>query len=292
MKGIDTMGKAEAAKENWEGLTFGNGWVIQKKLNCAEYRAIYIEQTGDTSKQIKNAHYLCYNENCGIATYIERTVIKRTMDANRDCLSKCKGCNGDRENCHYSVQCRQFNLSKVPDRTPKASVGDIIGNWKVLKIIPSGNNAGHQVHVIAECALCGKQREITMDGLISRSAPCDCYRSHSSGEMLVKTYLDKCNYPYITEYIFDNLVGLGSGSLRYDFALLSADNKVIGLIEFDGEQHYQEAGSYFNETGKVQIHDKIKDQFAEKYNIPLLRIPYFEAANVDTLIAAFLLELN
>lgn len=285
------MGKAEAAKENWVGMEFGNGWVIDQKLNCAEYRAIYIEQTGDTSKQIKNAHYLCHNKHCGISTYIERTVIKRTMDANRDCLSKCKGCDGSRENCHYSVQCRQFNLSKVPDRTPKAAINDVIGNWKVLDIIPSGNNAGHQVHVIAECTLCGKQREITMDGLISRSAPCDCYRSHSSGEMLIKAYLDKRNYKYATEMIFENLVGIGSGALRYDFALLSSEEEVIALIEFDGEQHYQEAGTYFNETGRVQIHDEIKDKFAADNKIPLLRIPYFEAANVDSLITAFLLDL-
>ena len=286
------MGKAEAAKENWEGLEFGNGWIIGQKLSCAEYRAIYIEQTGDTSKQIKNAHYLCHNKNCGISTYIERTVIKRTMDANRDCLSKCKGCNGDRENCHYSVQCRQFNLTKTPDRSIKATIGDEIGNWKVLEIIPSGNSASHQVRVVAECLLCGKQREMTMDGLISRSAPCDCYRSHSSGEMLIKTFLDKQGYKYATEMVFENLVGTGSGALRYDFALLSPEEKVIALIEFDGEQHYQEAGSYFNETGKVQIHDEIKDKFAEDNNIPLLRIPYFEAANVDSLITAFLLDLN
>lgn len=82
-----------------------------------------------------------------------------------------------------------------------------------------------------------------------------------------------------------------AGHLRYDFAILNNENKVTKLIEFDGEQHFQEAGSYYNETGQVQIHDAIKDEFAKINNIPLLRIAYFEKNEIDSKLNDFLFEI-
>ena len=96
---------------------------------------------------------------------------------------------------------------------------------------------------------------------------------------------------YKSEYKFPNLTGLGHGNLRYDFAILNNENKVTKLIEFDGEQHFQEAGSYYNETGQVQIHDAIKDEFAKINNIPLLRIAYFEKNEIDSKLNDFLFEI-
>lgn len=284
------MGKSEATKEDWTGLQFANGWTIQKKLSCAEYRAIYIEQTGDTSKQIKNSHYLCYNENCGISTYIERTVIQRAMQSNRDCLTKCKGCSGEAHNCHYSIQCREKKLTKTPDRSTKVQIGEKYGVWKVLDIIPSGLSSDHQMRANCICSLCGEKKSIRFDDLLARDAACECFKNHSCGEMLVKQCLDNCKIKYKTEVIFENLVGLKGGALRYDFGILDKDNDVIALIEFDGEQHYQSAGSYYNATGAVQIHDDIKNEFAKEHNIPLLRIPYYELGNAEGLIIAFMID--
>lgn len=280
-----------ATVEDWSGLTFANNWVIQKKLSCAEYRNIYIEQTGDTTKQIKNTHYLCYNTVCGVSTYIERTVIQRAMNANRTCLSKCKGCNGSRENCHYSVQCREKNLTKIPDRSTKMSIGDKIGNWEILDIYPSGNDSGHQMSVLCKCLYCGTQKKARLNAVLDNAAACECFKNHSIGEMMISKALENLDVSYLTEYVFDDLVGLGGGSLRYDFAIFNQENKLCGLIEFDGEQHFQDAGSYFNQNGTVQIHDKIKDDFAEKHNIPLLRVPYYEITNVQDIVANFILKL-
>ena len=285
------MGNAIAAKEDWSGIAFANGWVIDKKLSCAEYRAIYIEQTGDTTKKIKNSHYLCHNENCGVETYIERTVIQRALDANRDCLTKCKGCDGSRENCHYSIQCREKNLTKVPDRSTKVHVGDSFGTWLVKEILPSGISSDHQMRAICTCSLCGAEKSIRFDDLLARDAACECFRTHSCGEMTVKQILDKMKISYQTEQTFEDLAGIGGGALRYDFALLDDNNNIIGLIEYDGEQHFQEAGAYYNETGRVQIHDNIKNQFAENIGIPLLRIPYYELLHTEPLIVAFVMSL-
>jgi hypothetical protein len=283
------MGKVEATNENWTGLKFANNWEILKKFSCAEYKAIYEQETGDLTKKIKNAHYLCYNANCDTYTYLERTVIQRAMSNNTSCLSKCKGCNGERKGeCHYSVLCRNKPLYKVPDREAKIAIGDVVGTWEVLSIVSSGNSTNHQMKATCKCTLCGETKELDVAQVVGQNGRCECFREHSSGEMAVKTYLDNNNIQYKSEYVFDNLVGLKGGSLRYDFALLDDNNKVYKLIEFDGEQHYEEAGSYFNEDGHVQTHDEIKNQFALKNNIPLLRIPFYKIREVPNLIAEFL----
>ena len=127
------VNKYAKAKEDWSGENFGNNWTIIKKLSCSEYRKIYEEMTGDNTKIIKNSHYLCHNNNCGVDTYLERTVIERAKK--NGILSKCKGCTGIiTDNCWYSTLCRQKNLTKVPDRTVKVKVGDTFGFWKVLEI--------------------------------------------------------------------------------------------------------------------------------------------------------------
>lgn len=285
-----TTTKTQAAAENWTGKSFANGWVIDKKLSCAEYRKIYVEQTGDTSKQIKNAHYLCHNTNCGVSTYIERTVIKRAMDASRDCLSKCKGCDGAREKCHYAIQCREKNLTKTPDRSAKIQVGDIHGVWKVLELFSSGNDADHQMKARCKCQVCGEEKILRVNHIINHEAACECFKQHSCGEFLIKQYLEKQYINFKTEYIFDNLVGTGGGNLRYDFAIFDNANKLIALIEFDGQQHFQEAGTYYNPNGTVQVHDAIKDEFAKEKNIPLLRIPYTEILHIESIIVAFFME--
>ena len=99
--------------------------------------------------------------------------------------------------------------------------------------------------------------------------------------------MDKHNIAYKTEYKFENLIGDGGGSLRYDFAIFN-QNDLIALIEFDGEQHYEEAGSYYNPTGKVQIHDKRKNDYAKEHNIPLLRIPFNKAPQAEEILIDFL----
>lgn len=279
--------KQVAAREDWTGISFANGWVIDKKLSCAEYRKIYQEQTGDTTKVIKNAHYLCHNEECGTMTYLERTVIKRAIDANISVLSKCKGCAGQKDNCHYSVLCREKNLYKVPDRVLKVEVGKQYGTWEVLRYRNSNLCIDHQTRVYCKCAACGQEKEFRVDELLNCTAACDCYRGHSAGEHLIKYFLEQKQIPYKAEFTFEDLVGLNGGLLRYDFAVFD-NGKVKGLIEFDGQQHYQKAGTYYNEDGTVQAHDNIKNEYAQKHNIPLLRIPYWDIDKVDALVADFL----
>ena len=80
------------------------------------------------------------------------------------------------------------------------------------------------------------------------------------------------------ECYFKDLKTTKGGIGRYDFVIWSRkankDNKVIRLVEVDGEQHYKE-GNFFPQTLKArQKDDQIKNEYAWSHNIPLIRIPY------------------
>ena len=277
------MGNLVAAQESWVGKIFGNNWEIIEKYNCADYRVIYIEATGDETKKIKNAHYLVRNNDCGIETYMERTVIDRALRNNTPIMSKCKGCincsKAENDTCYYAEMCRNKHLGKIPERTPKVNVGEIYGNFYVEAIQPSGNYSDHQCRATVRCIHCGAIQERRFDSLLNGTISCDCFRPHSAGEMMIKSYLEEHSIPYKAERKFDDLWSPEGGQMRYDFSILK-DNQCICLIEFDGEQHYEEAGSYYNPAGTVQEHDNLKNIYAANNDIPLIRIPYWEILNI------------
>ena len=65
---------------------------------------------------------------------------------------------------------------------------------------------------------------------------------------------------------------------RYDFAIIK-DNEIIRLIEFDGEQHFNDIQSWGG-LELQQQRDKVKNEYALSHNIPLVRIPYWERDNI------------
>lgn len=71
------------------------------------------------------------------------------------------------------------------------------------------------------------------------------------------------------------------------------------LIETDGEGHYipiprdsMSKKEAIKQLEKVQLHDKIKNQYCEKVNIPLIRVPYWERDNMEQFLHMKLSEYN
>jgi hypothetical protein len=99
---------------------------------------------------------------------------------------------------------------------------------------------------------------------------------------------------YIPQKKFDDLIGLGGGLLSYDFYL--PNQQYNFLIEYDGEFHYKPIRNYKNEPikyaeerlRKQQIHDEMKNEYCKKRNIKLLRIPYWEFNNIETILFSFI----
>ena len=275
--------RTKAAKENWAGRIFANNWEIIEKYNCRE--SLELGLGG------RNVHYLVKNRNCGIETYMERTSIGRYLkDPSKTCMRFCQGCkDGNKRNsCHYSTAVRKKNLTKEIDRTPKVKVGETYGAFSVLAIRPSGNYADHQCRASIKCKYCGAEQERRFDQILNCSVSCECFKNHSSGEKIVREWLIQHNIMHKTEEPFPGLVGLGGKPLRYDFAIINKEKVPIKLIEVDGSQHFEEAGSYYNPNGYVQIHDNLKNDFAKDNSLPLLRITYDQLLMLDKIIPEFL----
>lgn len=70
---------------------------------------------------------------------------------------------------------------------------------------------------------------------------------------------------------------------RYDFAIYDDNNKLVLLIEFDGEQHFIKYWSEPDNEGlwKRRKRDRVKDDYADWRKIPIIRIPYTEIDNVE-----------
>ena len=112
---------------------------------------------------------------------------------------------------------------------------------------------------------CGKDTIVRGDHLRSGSIKsCGCLVSYK--EQCISSILLDQNIEYKQQYMFTDLKDIKP--LRFDFALFK-DHQLIGLIEYNGQQHYEQPNA-FNHYGNLQIHDKMKIEYCQKNNIPLL----------------------
>jgi hypothetical protein len=101
---------------------------------------------------------------------------------------------------------------------------------------------------------------------------CGC-RIQSAGEEYVQSVLAKEQIDFISQYTFDDCKCIYV--LRFDFAIMRS-GKLIGLIEYDGKQHFEPIDFFGGEDGfrRTQERDEIKNTYCKDHDIPLLRIPY------------------
>ena len=101
---------------------------------------------------------------------------------------------------------------------------------------------------------------------------CGC-RIQSFGESYIKSLLVDYNIDFKPQYTFNDCKSVYV--LRFDFGVLY-NNKLLGLIEYDGKQHFEPIDFFGGEDGfrKTQERDKIKNVYCQTRNIPLLRLPY------------------
>lgn len=109
---------------------------------------------------------------------------------------------------------------------------------------------------------------------------CGCYK-RTSGEAQIAELLDNNGIDYLYDKpCFDDLVLPGGSIGRYDFVLFDGQHKPYRIIEFDGEEHKagNKPSALYSEARLNQIrqYDAIKNEYAMKHGIPLVRIPYSE----------------
>ena len=116
------------------------------------------------------------------------------------------------------------------------------------------------------------------------------YCKNSLGETKIRVFLENNNIYYTTQKTYDDLVGTGGGKLKFDFYIPTKNL----LIEFDGQQHFTQG--FFKgikitkcEFEKLKKHDIIKNEYAKKYGVDLLRISYFDKDKIPEILTEKLL---
>ena len=104
---------------------------------------------------------------------------------------------------------------------------------------------------------------------------CGCVKSE--GEARIIKILTENNVKFKSQFSFSDLVY--KKPLKYDFAILSENEEVIRLIEFDGPQHTEKGNNWH--TAEGELRDSMKNAYAFTNNIPLVRIPYKEKDNLS-----------
>lgn len=104
-----------------------------------------------------------------------------------------------------------------------------------------------------------------------------CSKFESRGELEIENFLKANNIKYDFQHTFENCKDINL--LPFDF-YLPDNNK---CIEFDGEQHFRPA---FGEKSfqKTKYHDAIKNQYCDKNNIGLIRIPYYDFDKINEIL--------
>ena len=158
--------------------------------------------------------------------------------------------------------------------------GQKFGKLTVIKRVedhqkPSGNSL---VQWLCKCE-CGSEKVVSAESLRSgHTQSCGCVLSYA--EETIARLLTKCGIPYYREYSFPDCVSALGNPLYFDFAIRDKDDNVIGLIEYQGEQHYlsdAEIGMF----GKIQRDetDIIKKEYCKQHDIKLFEIRFDENIN-------------
>lgn len=108
---------------------------------------------------------------------------------------------------------------------------------------------------------------------------CSQCNSSSRGENYIKNYLDKRGIRYHRNFIFDNCKN--KKGLRFDFYLYDENT----IIEYDGEHHFIE-NKYFGigNLEYIRKNDEIKNKYCLLNSIRLVRIPYYDYNNIESIL--------
>lgn len=159
-----------------------------------------------------------------------------------------------------------------------------------LEIEVLGEYKNKDTKIKVQHKTCGAIWEITPHNLLKGRGCPEC--SASNGEVLVRSVLEKYNIEHSREHSFPDLVD--KRTLRYDFAVYR-EGILVGLIEYDGEQHFKPVNFFGGEEGfkKTQHRDKIKNEYGRENCISLLRLKCYDSLVInEALIYSFLAQLD
>jgi hypothetical protein len=104
----------------------------------------------------------------------------------------------------------------------------------------------------------------------------------SAGIIKIEEYLNKENIAFQNEYTFKDCISNNNKNLFYDIFIPEYNI----LIEYDGIQHFKPVKYFGGEEvfKKTVENDNIKDEFAKKKGIKLIRIPYTDFSKINEIL--------
>lgn len=108
----------------------------------------------------------------------------------------------------------------------------------------------------------------------------------SKGEKKIMSYMDARKIPYEYNKSFPNCTNPKTNRrLIFDFYIQSQNL----IIEFDGEQHFHPVHTKLysissERVAETQYRDQLKSSYAKTNGISILRIPYTEIYNIDSIL--------
>lgn len=219
-----------------------------------QYGNLLVESINCEKSTNKHTYY-----NCKCICGNPNTIIKRS-----DNLNEHSSCGCIKKN--VSIKSIEA-LRRYAKEREKTLIGQRFGKLTVIGHagkVENRNNAN-----LWKCLCdCGNITFATTSELKSHHVKsCGCL--HSYIEMLIASFLEQHKIAFKQEYVFSDLINIYTGIyLRFDFALFDENKNLLGLIEYNGEQHYNKNSSWYSELYVER--DKQKIKYCENNNIPLL----------------------
>ena len=187
----------------------------------------------------------------------------------------------------YSKDCGCGRKTTMQKLLTNNLIGQRFGKLLVAEMLTERNTNGR---IVYRCKCdCGNSVDVLGNSLTTyHTLSCGCLVSYWN--MYIQQFLEKNKIEYKPEYT----VFIGDNYYRYDFYLPQYNL----FIEYDGQQHYKPVRFFGNDKDaeyvfkRTQEHDKIKNRYCKDNNINLLRIPYWETKNIETIINNCLQRLN
>lgn len=198
-----------------------------------------------------------------------------TLNAFRNGSTKSCGCYNTK--IHKELMSKLGKQSSSKDYTKEKNL-----YYEFIKPLDKYKNKS-RIWLI-RCKKCGVFYEEIPAMLISNTRrkgnnPCSCWQHLSKGVLKIEDILQTNKIKYIKEKTFETCLSPKGNLMKFDFYIWF--NEQPYLIEYDGEQHFQETSFYGNNKENIiikfmqqQEYDLIKNNWCLENNIPLIRIPY------------------
>jgi len=158
---------------------------------------------------------------------------------------------------------------------------DICCEWNIIKnknLTPSDVSYGSGKKVWWLCSVCGFEWKATITNRVFKKSRCpNC--ATSMGNEKVAKFLYKKNIALSPEYRYADCKYIRV--LPFDFYLPYYNT----CIEYDGEFHYENRFNNLKEFENVKKRDTIKTKYCQDNNIQLIRIPYWNYNNIETILS-------